>query len=151
MEAKTVTAAGAGVERRRLACDLNAIAPRLGAERIDRRAVIGGKMHTQQRGLRPLPDCQHVMLAAGGAEVDAVGLGANLLERPHLGVKLRRLMKIANAELDAADAGNPAVRHGRDLLPSPGSTISHSPGKGLGRAMPMALNKTPIRAAQAGA
>src|SRR5215813_1115275 len=127
MEAKAVTAAGAGVERRRVARDLDAIAPRLGAKHIDRRAVIGGKMHAQQRGLRPLPDCQHVMLAAGGAEVDAVALGANRFEGPHLGVELRRLMKIANAELDAADAGNPAVCHGRDLVPSPGSTISHSP------------------------
>ena len=52
-----------------------------------------------------------MMLAAGGAEMDAVSLGTDLLQRPHLGVELRRLMEIANAELDAADAGNPAVRH----------------------------------------
>src|SRR5262249_337329 len=99
MEAKTVTTAGARVERRWTAPDLDAIAFRRGAEGIDRGAVVGGEMHAQQRGLWPLPDGQHVMLAAGGAEVDAVALGANLFERPHLGVELRRLMKIANAEL----------------------------------------------------
>jgi hypothetical protein len=152
IEAKTVSTAGGGVERRGVARNLDAIALRLGAERIHRRAVIGGEMHAEQRGLRPLADGQHVMLASGSAEMHAVALGANLFERPHLGVELRRLMKIANAELDAADAGNPTVRHG-------GVTSCHRlarqfrtvRGKGLGRAMPTALNKTPIRAAQAGA
>src|SRR5215813_13942760 len=129
MEAKTVTSAGARVEQCWTARDLDAIAFRLGAKRIDRGAVICGEMHAQQSGLWPLPDGQHVMLATGGAEVDAVALGANLFERPHLGVELRRLMKIANPELDAADACNPAVCHGRDLLPSPGPRISHSPGQ----------------------
>ena len=151
-EAKTIPTAGGGVERRGVARNLDAVALRLGAERIHRRAVIGGKMHAEQRGLRPLADGQHVMLAAGRAEMDAVALGANLFERPHFGVELRRLMKIANAELDAADASNPAVRHG-------GVTSCHRlarqfrtvRSKGLGRAMPTALNKTPIRAAQAGA
>src|SRR5262245_62574088 len=126
MEAKAVTAAGAGAELRRVSRDLDAISPRLCAEHIDRRAVIGGKMHAQQRGLRPLPDCQHVMLAAGGTEVDAVALGANRFEGPHLGVELRRLMEIANAEFDTADAGNPAVRHGHDLLPSSGPSIAQT-------------------------
>src|SRR5262245_19206170 len=148
MEAKAVTAAGARVERRRVARDLDAIAPRLGAEHIDRRAVISGKMHAQQRGLRPLPDCQLVMLAAGGTEVDAVALGANRFEGPHLGVERRRLMKIANAELDTADAGNPAVRHGRDLLASSGPRIAQSGAKSQS-AVPTALNKTPIRVARA--
>src|SRR5262249_24891038 len=129
MEAKAVTAAGADVERRRVARDLDAIAPRLGGKHIDGRAVIGSKMHAQQRGLRSLPDCEHVMLAAGGAEVDAVALGAHRFEGPHLGVELRGLMKIANAELDTADAGNPAVRHGRDLLPSSGPRIAQSGAK----------------------
>src|SRR5262249_8549449 len=128
-EAKAITAAGARVERRRVARDLDAIPPRLGAEHIDRRAVIGGKMHAQQRGLRSLPDCQHVMLAARGAEVDAVALGAHRFQGPHLSVELRRLMEIANTELDAADAGNPAVRHGRDLLPSSGPRIAQSEAK----------------------
>src|SRR5262249_1566102 len=64
-------------------------------------------------------------------------------------VELCRLMKIANAELDTADAGNPAVRHGRDLLPSPGPRIAQSGAKSQSGAVPTALNKTPIRVARA--
>src|SRR5262245_46981263 len=149
MEPKAVPAAGAGVERRRVARDLDAIAPRLGAKHIDRRAVIGGKMHAQQRGLRPLPDCQHVMLAAGGADVDAVALGANRFEGPQLGVELRRLMKIANAQLDTADAGNPAVRHGRDLLPSSGPRNAQAGTNIYSGRLPTTFNQTPIRVARA--
>ena len=112
-EAETVAAAGAAraaaPDRAR---DLDAVTLRLGAELIDRRPIAGGEVHAEQAGLRPLPNGQHVMLAAGGAEVDAVAFGGHLFERPDLGVEFRRLMEIANAELDAANAGNPAVRHG---------------------------------------
>src|SRR5262249_35164348 len=89
--------------------------------------VLGGELRPRKRGPRPLADGQQVVVAAGGAEMHAGAFGAHGFESPHLGVELRRLMKIANAELDAADAGNPAVCHGRDLVPSPGTPISHSP------------------------
>ncbi len=115
-EAEAVAAAGAAVERRRIVRHLDAVAFCLGAERLDRGAIRGGEVHAEQRRLRPLPDGQHMMLAAGGAEMNAVAAGGDLLERPDLGVELRRLMKIANAEFDAADAGNPGACHG-NLLP----------------------------------
>ena len=52
-----------------------------------------------------------MMLATGGAEMDAVGLGCEFFQRPDLAVEIRRLLEIADPELDAADAGDPAVRH----------------------------------------
>src|SRR3954467_14501947 len=57
-----------------------------------------------------------MMLAAGGAEMHGVACGRDLFERPHLGVELRRLMQIAHAKLDAADARHRAVRHGNRPL-----------------------------------
>src|SRR5262249_42104981 len=130
-KAKAVAAAGAAIERSRIALDVDAITLRLGAERIDRGAVIGGEMHAEERRLWLLPDGEHVMLAAGGAEMHAVALCVNLFERPNLGVELRRLMKIADAELDAANSGNSAIRHGWCLLPSPGPmNFAQSAAKG---------------------
>src|SRR5215471_12415329 len=77
------------------------------------------------------------MLAAGGPEVHAVTFGGHLFERPDLGVEICRLMEIANAELDAADAGNFAVRHG-DLVPSPGpANFAQSAVKGQPRVSPI--------------
>src|SRR5260370_31537459 len=110
-ETKAGAAAGAGGERRRIARHLDAVTLRLGAQRIDRGAVRSSEMHAQEAGLFALADGQHMMLAAGGAEMDAVGLGCDLLQSPDLAVELRRLLEIANAELDAAHAGGPAVCH----------------------------------------
>ena len=117
LETKTVAAAGAGRKRRRFPRHLDAIALRLGAQRIDRGAIRGGEMHAEQRGLLALPNGEHVVLAAGGAEMDAVSLGTDLLQSPDPAVELRRLLEIANTELDAANAGDFAVCH--DACPLP--------------------------------
>jgi hypothetical protein len=61
-------------------------------------------------------DLPSLMLAASGAEMHGVACGRDLFKRPHLGVELRRLMQIAHAKLDAADAGHRAVRHGNRPL-----------------------------------
>jgi hypothetical protein len=63
-------------------------------------------MHPEQARLRALADSEDMVLVAGGAEMDAVALRRDLFERPDLGVEIGRLMEIANAELDAADAGD---------------------------------------------
>ncbi len=114
-EAETVATAGRARERRRRSFDRDAIALGLGAERVDRGAVDGSEMHAEQRRLRPLANGEHVMLAAGRTEVDAVALGRHLLERPHLAVELNRFLNVAHAKLDAAYAGDAAVGHGHYL------------------------------------
>src|SRR5262249_51884698 len=93
--------------------DLDAVASRLAAELGHRRPIGRGEMHAQQRGLRSLPDGQHVMLAAGRAELDGVAFERHFFQRPELAVELRRLLEIANAEIDAAHAGDPGIWHGK--------------------------------------
>ena len=63
-------------------------------------------MHAKKRRLFALADGQHMMLAAGGAEMNGVGLGCDLFQRPDLAVELRGLPEIANTELDAANSGD---------------------------------------------
>jgi hypothetical protein len=51
------------------------------------------------------------MLAASPAKHDFVFFRRDLFKGPELGVELSRSMKIANTELDAADADDPAMSH----------------------------------------
>ena len=44
-----------------------------------------------------------MMLASGRPQMNAVGFGGDLLEAPDLVVEVRRLLKIADPELDAAE------------------------------------------------
>ena len=110
-EAEAIAAAGDRRQWRRLARHRHAVGFRLGAERVDRGAVGRGEVHAEQARLRPLADGEHMVIAAGGAQVNAVAVGTDLFERPGLGIKIRRLLQIAHAELDAAHAGHFAVRH----------------------------------------
>src|SRR5215472_10674965 len=111
LEAEAIAAAGGAGQRRRIAQNLDAIRLGLGAELIDCGAVWSGEVYAKQSRLRPLADGEHMMLAAGGAQMNPVAVNSDLIERPNLDVEIRRLLEIAHAELDAAHAGDLSVRH----------------------------------------
>ena len=92
-------------------CPSESSVRRRNASRQMRGAIRGSKMHGEKRRLGALADRQHMMLAAGCAKVQRIGFRCDLFQRPDLAVELRRLVKIADTELDAANSGYPAVCH----------------------------------------
>ena len=67
-------------------------------------------------GPRPLAQGQHVVVAAGAAQVDGVAFGGHVLQRPDLAIELSGRLEVAHAEFDAAHSIDPGVGHGRILL-----------------------------------
>ena len=61
-------------------------------------------MHAQHAGLRPLAQRHHVVVGAGGTQMDAVALGSDILQRPDLAVEFGALLQVAHAKLDAAQS-----------------------------------------------
>jgi hypothetical protein len=43
--------------------------------------------------------------------MNPVAISSDFVERPNVGVEIRRLLEIAHAELDAAHSGDLSVRH----------------------------------------
>src|SRR6516165_8122252 len=87
LEAEAIAAAGGAGQRRRIAQNLDAIRLGLGAELIDCGAVWSGEVYAKQSRLRPLADGEHMMLAAGGAQMNPVAVYSDLVERPNLDVE----------------------------------------------------------------
>jgi hypothetical protein len=84
-------------------------------QRIHRGLVGGREMHAEQHRPRPFPQCYDVVLAAGAAQVDGVAVGGDILQGPDFAVELGGFLQVVDAQLDAAQAVNSGVGHGRGL------------------------------------
>ena len=54
-----------------------------------------------------------MVLAAGAAQVDGVAFGGDILQGPDPAVEFRGFLQVVDAQLDAAQAVNSGVGHGR--------------------------------------
>ena len=111
-DAEAVAAARALLQRPRRMLDLGAERNRLRVQSIDR-ARSGAERCTPSNAARGRSrERQHMMVAAGAAQVQRVALAGDILQRPDLAVELGRFLEIVDGQFDAAQAVDPGGAHG---------------------------------------